>query len=92
VYIISNNQSSQNSSEIDKLLQNNVGKDVFIRLKNNIAVKGKLKNFDQHLNLSLKDGFVKSKEETESFQEMLLRGSDILIVAPSVYDNSNLEK
>jgi small nuclear ribonucleoprotein len=92
VYIISNNQPSQNSSEIDKLLQNNVGKDVFIRLKNNIAVKGKLKNFDQHLNLSLKDGFVKSKEETESFQEMLLRGSDILIVAPSVYDNSNLEK
>lgn len=92
MYIISNNQPSQNSSEIDKLLQNNVGKDVFIRLKNNIAVKGKLKNFDQHLNLSLKDGFVKSKEETESFQEMLLRGSDILIVAPSVYDNSNLEK
>ncbi|MEJ2260020.1 MAG: ribonucleoprotein [Nitrosopumilaceae archaeon] len=73
-------------------MQNNVGKDVFIRLKNNIAVKGKLKNFDQHLNLSLKDGFVKSKEKTESFQEMLLRGSDILIVAPSVYDNSNLEK
>ncbi|MBA4454095.1 MAG: hypothetical protein H2B05_04040, partial [Nitrosopumilaceae archaeon] len=41
-------------------MQQNVGKEVLIRLKSNITAKGKLKNFDQHLNLSLKDGNVKS--------------------------------
>jgi small nuclear ribonucleoprotein (snRNP)-like protein len=55
VCIISNSEFSQNVSEIDKLLQQNVGKEVLIRLKSNITAKGKLKNFDQHLNLSLKE-------------------------------------
>ncbi|MFZ8908320.1 MAG: LSM domain-containing protein [Nitrosopumilaceae archaeon] len=88
MYIISNNEFSQNPSEIDKLLQQNVGKEVLIKLKSNITAKGKLKNFDQHLNLSLKDGNIKSKQKTESFDNMLLRGSDILMVSLSNYDYS----
>ena len=86
--IISNSEFSQNVSEIDKLLQQNVGKEVLIKLKSNITAKGKLKNFDQHLNLSLKDGNMKSKQKTESFDNMLLRGSDILTVSLSNYDYS----
>ena len=86
--IIFNSEFSQNVSEIDKLLQQNVGKEVLIRLKSNITAKGKLKNFDQHLNLSLKDGNIKSKQKTESFDNMLLRGSDILMVSLSNYDYS----
>ena len=89
--IISSSEFSQNLSEIDKLLQQNVGKEVLIRLKSNITVKGKLKNFDQHLNLSLKDGRVKSEEKTELFENMLLRGSDILMVSLSNYDYSKLK-
>ena len=86
--IISNSEFSQNPSEIDKLLQQNVGKEVLIRLKSNITAKGQLKNFDQHLNLSLKNGNIISKEKTESFDKVLLRGSDILIVSLSNYDYS----
>lgn len=90
--IISNSEYHQNISEIDKLLQENVGKDVLIRLKNNISVQGKLKNFDQHLNLSLNDGNVKTKDGTEQFQDVLLRGSDILVVSLSRYIHSKLKK
>ena len=81
MYIISDNQSNQNLSEIDKLLQQNIGKDVLVRLKNNITVHGKLKNFDQHLNLFLNEGRIESKEGTEKLQEMLLRGSDVLVIS-----------
>jgi small nuclear ribonucleoprotein len=81
VYIISNNEYNQNLSEIDKLLQQTIGKDVLIRLKNNITVKGKLKSFDHHLNLFLNEGKIESKEGTEQLQDMLLRGSDVLVVS-----------
>ena len=89
--IISSSEFSQNLSEIDKRLQQNVGNEVLIRLKSNITAKGKLKSFDQHLNLSLKDGNVKSEEKTELFENMLLRGSDILMVSLSNYDYSKLK-
>jgi len=72
-------------------LEQNVGKDVLIRLKNNITVQGKLKNFDQHLNLSLKNGDVQSKEETKPFQDMLVRGSEILVVSISNHTAPNLK-
>ena len=81
MWIISSSENSQNVSEIDKILQQNVGKDLFIRLKNHITVHGKLKNFDQHLNLILKDGNIKSDEGDEKFQETLLRGSNIVMIA-----------
>ena len=90
--IISNREYNQNISEIDKLLQQNVGKDVFVRLKNNTTVQGKLKNFDQHMNLSLKDGKIKSKEENRQFQDMLLRGSEILMVSLTNISYSKLRK
>lgn len=79
--IITRNENIQNISEIDKILQENVGKDLFIRLKNHITVHGKLKNFDQHLNLILKDGNITSEEGNEKFQETLLRGSNIVMIA-----------
>ena len=81
MWIISSSENNQNVSEIDKILQQNVGKDLFIRLKNHITVNGKLKNFDQHLNLILKDGNITSDEGDEKFQETLLRGSNIVMIA-----------
>jgi len=81
VWIISSSENSQNVSEIDKILQQNVGKDLFIRLKNHTTVHGKLKNFDQHLNLILKEGNITSDEGDEKFQETLLRGSNIVMIA-----------
>lgn len=92
MWIISNSEYNQNVSEIDKLLQQNVGKDLLIRLKNDITVTGKLKSFDQHLNLTLKDGKIESKKENKQFQQMLLRGSNIMMVSLSEFLLSNLKK
>lgn len=90
--IISNSEYTQNVSEIDKLLQQNVGQDLLVRLKNNMTVQGKLKNFDQHLNLSLSNGITNFKEKNEEFEETLLRGSNIMIISFSRYTSSNLKK
>ena len=69
----------QNLSEIEKLMQKNVGKEIQIKLKNKIKVNGKLRIFDQHMNLTLKNAIV-SGEKKENFDNLLVRGSDILIV------------
>ncbi len=90
--IISNSEYTQNVSEIDKLLQQNVGQDLLVRLKNNMTVQGKLKKFDQHLNLSLSNGITNFKEKNEEFEETLLRGSNIMIISFSRYTHSDLEK
>ena len=81
MFRITSEEYTRSVSEIDKLLQQNVGKRLLVRLKNNITVQGNLKNFDQHLNLTLNDGEMESKETVEQFNKMLLRGSEILIVS-----------
>ena len=69
----------QNLSEIEKLLKKNIGREILIKLKNNITVNGKLRIFDQHMNLTLKKGTI-SGEIKEDFEDLLIRGSDILVV------------
>ena len=81
--MITSEEYTRNLSEIDKLLQQNVGTRLLVRLKNDITVQGSLKNFDQHMNLTLKDGHVESMENSEQFNDMLVRGSEILIVSLS---------
>lgn len=84
---MTSNEKVQNLSEIDRLLQKNVEKEILIKLKNNVTVKGKLKIFDQHLNLTLKKGEAVFGEKTEVFEAMLVRGSDIMVI--SVLDHPN---
>ena len=83
MFKITSEEYTRNLSEIDKLLQQNIGKRLFVRLKNDITVQGNLKNFDQHMNLTLNDGDTKSKEGVKKFNDALLRGSEILIVSVS---------
>ena len=83
---MTSNEKVQNLSEIDKLLQKNVEKEILVKLKNNVTVKGKLRIFDQHLNLTLKKGVVFG-EKTETFEDLLVRGSDIMLI--SVLDHPN---
>jgi small nuclear ribonucleoprotein len=85
---MTSNEKVQNLSEIDKLLQKNVEKEILVKLKNNVTVKGKLTIFDQHLNLTLKKGEVVFGEKTEVFEAMLVRGSDIMVISVSDHPNS----
>ena len=84
---MTSNEKVQNISEIDKLLQKNVEKEILVKLKNNVTVKGKLRIFDQNLNLTLKNGEVVFGEKNEVFEDLLVRGSDIMVI--SIMENPN---
>jgi len=65
------------------LLTTALGKNVLVKLKNGIEVRGTLEAYDPHLNLSLKDaeeladGQVKKK-----LGSLLVRGDTIVYISP----------
>ena len=74
------NNSTQSYSEIDNLLQQNIEKDIHVKIKEGSTIQGNLKAFDRHLNLCLSDGIIKKNDEITKFKNTLLRGSDILVI------------
>ncbi|KPV63218.1 MAG: putative snRNP Sm-like protein [Candidatus Bathyarchaeota archaeon BA1] len=66
-----------------QILEESLGKTVLVRLKGGKSLRGKLKGFDQHLNLVL--------EETEDTTNMdnvkklgiiIVRGDNVIIISP----------
>jgi len=66
-----------------QILDESLGKVVLVRLKGGKSLRGKLKGFDQHLNLVL--------EETEDTSDMenlkklgviIVRGDNVIIISP----------
>jgi len=66
-----------------QILDESLGKVVLVRLKGGKSLRGKLKGFDQHLNLVL--------EETEDTTDMenvkklgviIVRGDNVIIISP----------
>lgn len=66
-----------------KILEESLGRVVLVRLKGGKSLRGKLKGFDQHLNLVL--------EETEDVTDMenikrlgiiIVRGDNVVIISP----------
>lgn len=70
------------------LLQNSIGSQVLVELKGRKKVKGKLRGFDQHLNLILEDAEEisfdpETKEQTVvAIQRVIVRGDNVVIVSP----------
>ncbi|ASI13575.1 LSm family RNA-binding protein [Candidatus Mancarchaeum acidiphilum] len=67
------------------LLNKSIGKQVLVRLKNNLSIRGKITSFDAHMNIVM-DG----AEELDSSGELkaklgiiLLRGGNIIFVSPT---------
>lgn len=57
------------------------GKEILIRLKNGIEVRGRLQAFDIHLNVVLDDAeFIKDGELDRKFSQIFLRGDMIIFV------------
>ncbi len=71
------------SYEISTLMNNTKDKVVLIKLRNTKTIKGILKEFDIHMNLTLDDAEDISAEKPEKLGKILIRGDNILAVSMS---------
>lgn len=66
-----------------EILQESLGKIVLVRLKGGKSLRGKLRGFDQHLNLVIDD--TEDTTEPESVKKLgilIVRGDNVIIISP----------
>ena len=69
-----NNQSN--------ILQGSVNKDILLKLKGKRTIKGKLKSFDQYMNLTLENATeVLEEDKVQQMGEIFIKGENIIIIA-----------
>lgn len=69
-----NNQSN--------ILQGSVNKDILLKLKGKRTIKGKLKSFDQYMNLTLENATeVLEEDRVQQMGEIFIKGENIVIIA-----------
>ncbi len=73
-----------NSRNPLRALQKKIDNNILIRLKDGTEYKGKLKEYDNFMNVILTDAseFNKEKEETNKFEEIFVRGNNVLFIIP----------
>lgn len=70
----SNNQSN--------ILQGSLNKDILLKLKGKRTIKGKLKSFDQYMNLTLANASeVFEENKIQELGEIFIKGENIVIIA-----------
>jgi len=66
-----------------KILEESLGKIVLVRLRGEKKLRGKLKGFDQHLNLLLEEtGDITNAENPRGLGTIILRGDNVIIISP----------
>ncbi len=65
-----------------KILEESLGKIVLVRLKGGKKLRGKLKGFDQHLNLVLEETEdITNAEKARKLGTIILRGDNVIIIS-----------
>lgn len=66
-----------------KILEESLGKTVLVRLRGGKSLRGKLRGFDQHLNLVLEETEDTSDvEKTRKLGSIIVRGDNVVIISP----------
>ena len=66
-----------------EILEQNLGKIVLVRLKGGKSLRGRLKGFDQHLNLVLEKA--EDVSHTDTIKELgliIVRGDNVIMISP----------
>ena len=69
------------ADEISTLMANSKGKVVLLRLRNSKTIRGALKDFDIHMNLTLDGAEDITDEKPAPLGTILLRGDNILAIS-----------
>ena len=66
-----------------QILEESLGKTVLVRLRGGRSLRGKLKGFDQHLNLVLEEtDDITDKEKVRRLGVIIVRGDNVVIISP----------
>jgi len=66
-----------------EILEQNIGKIVLVRLKGGKSLRGRLKGFDQHLNLVLEETEDTSNVESQrKLGLIIVRGDNVVLISP----------
>lgn len=72
------------SDAAQRLLEENLGQIVLVKLRGNKLLRGKLKSFDIHLNIVLEEAdAIKESGETERLGTVIIRGENVIFVSPA---------
>ncbi len=68
-----------------KMLAESIGTVVLVRLKGGREVRGRLRSFDQHLNIVLEDAEeLKEDGSSRKLGTIVIRGDNVVLISPSV--------
>jgi small nuclear ribonucleoprotein len=71
------------SETAHKILEENLGNNVLIKTKEGVMIRGKLKSFDQHLNVVLEEAEELMRDgSTRKLGVVIIRGDTIILVSP----------
>jgi small nuclear ribonucleoprotein len=66
-----------------EILEESLGKTVLVRLRGGRSIRGRLRGFDQHLNLVLEETEdTTSREKARRLGTIIVRGDNVVIVSP----------
>jgi small nuclear ribonucleoprotein len=66
-----------------QILEDSLGKVVLVRLRGGRSLRGRLKGFDQHLNLVLEETEdTSNRENVAKLGTIIVRGDNVVIVSP----------
>jgi small nuclear ribonucleoprotein len=66
-----------------KILEDSLGRIVLVRLRGGKKLRGKLRGFDQHLNLVLDEtDDITDVENVKNLGSIIVRGDNVIIISP----------